>query len=351
MIRTLIQMKIPKKHIGLVSACIVLSAVSARAQSSAATAVQQIQSFQQNTVQQNPMLDLKAGGNAPETYTNENSDIGQQHILRVIPKPTRWEVIADSRYYFTDNATLSQNPVSSSVFVNTVSAAYAPTAYKLGYGRFAPKLGYRVQWWNYEGATLPGGIPISSTDFNAQTAFLGGSYLLPGNWQFFTEFDYTRIVQQPDYSLEFYHEYVPSGGIQKLIQVSQNSLISASLETDYHFGWVNNPPSESQNRWDDTLSLAFQWQPVPKVVVQPYYNLTYTYYRLDTAGNASGRNDILNDTGLSVAYYFTTWLSLQAFANYDIKSSDDKSIQAATGFNPGYRAYSVGLDLTVKFRF
>jgi len=331
---------------------IVLSAVSLRAQPTAPTAVQQLQNFQQNMDQQKPMVDLRAGGNAPETYTNENEDIGAQHILRVIPRPTMWEAVVDSRYFFTDNATLSQktpaNPfTSASVFVNTVSFAYAPTPYKVGDGRFAPTVGASVQWYNYAGATIPGGAPVSSIDFNAQTVFMGAKYLMPDNWQLFANFDYTRIVQQPVYSAEFYHEFVPDAGVQRLFQISQNSLFSASLQTDYHFGWVNNPPSDSQDRWDGILSLAYSWQPLPKVLLQPYYRLTYTYYDFNTAHN-SGRNDVLNTFGMSAAYYFKPWLSLQAFASYDTKSSDDNSIP---GFNPGYDAFDIGLDLTATFRF
>jgi hypothetical protein len=53
---------------------------------------------------------------------------------------------------------------------------------------------------------------------------------------------------------------------------------------------------------------------------------------------------------MSAAYFFTPWLQLQAFANYDVKTSDDESL-ASAGFNPGYHALDVGLDLTATFRF
>lgn len=346
---------------GLLLNLVLLSGISLRAQPSAATAVQQIQNVQQNMEEQAPIIGLKAGTNAPEVYPGENGDIGAQHILRVIPRPTIWEVVADSRYFYTDNSTLSQrsaaNPLTpASVFVNTVSAAYAPTPYKLGDGRFAPDIGVRAQWYDYEGGITPAG-PVSMLDFNAQTAFIGGKYLMPNDWQFFGEFDYTRIVRQPEYSFEFYHEYVPSIGIQRLIQVSQNALVSASLQADYHFGWAPGfksnaqPFTEGQDRMDDTFNLAYSWQPTPRVVVQPYYRLTYTYYRFNSSGNVlgrSGRNDLINSLGLSASYYFTPWLSLQAFANYDANSSDDNSIP---GFNPGYQAFDVGFDLTATFRF
>jgi hypothetical protein len=326
-----------------------LSLVSANAQIKTSTAVQQSQDLQQNIEQQKPLLDLRAGTKAPETYTNEDSDIGAQHILRVIPRPTKWEVGADSRYYYTDNAQLAQNGplISSSVFVNTISAAYAPTPYKVGDGRFAPSAGYRMMWVNYEG-----GLP-SVNDFNSQTAFVGAKYMMADNWTVFGEFDYIRIVQQPDYNKEFYHDFAPTLGVQKLFQPNQNSLVSVSLLTDYNFAWAPTvypdltTHNDGQDRMDETLNLAYSWQPTAFFVVQPYYRLTYTYYRFTTAHTKS-RDDVLNTFGLSASYYFTQWLSLQAFANYDVKSSDDNSVP---GYNPGYRAYDVGLDLTATFRF
>jgi hypothetical protein len=352
------KMKMTRTLSTLLLSFIVLSAISLCAQPAPSTAVQQLQNSQQN-MEQSPLVGLRAGGSAPETYTNETSDTGVQHILRIIPKPTIWEVVADSRFFYTDNATLSQrtagNPLTSAgVFINTVSAAYAPTPYRLGAGRFAPDAGYRAQWYNYEGGTLPGGKSASSLDFNAQTVFLGAKYLLPGNWDFFGEFDYTRIVQQPDYGIEFYHALVPSAGVQKLFQVNHNSLVAASLQTDYNFSWspgyslAGQYYTHSQDRWDGTFSLAYSWQPVPKVVVQPYYRLTYTRYQFDSAGNNTGRNDVLNSVGISVAYYFTPWLSLQTFDNYDAKSSGDNSVP---GFNPGYRAFDLGFELTATIRF
>jgi len=82
---------------------------------------------------------------------------------------------------------------------------------------------------------------------------------------------------------------------------------------------------------------------VPKLVVQPYYRFQYSYYQHNTLLNGV-RNDYLNSVGISAAYYFTPWLSLQTFANYNARESDD-------AFVAKYRAYNIGLDLTAVFRF
>ena len=74
----------------------------------------------------------------------------------------------DSQYLYTDNAMLTRRPVRSSTeLVNTIRAAFAPTPYKMGNGRFAPSIGYLSQWYDYG----LGGDDLSVMDFNVQTAF------------------------------------------------------------------------------------------------------------------------------------------------------------------------------------
>src|SRR5581483_9538675 len=99
----------------------ILCALSLQAQPSASTAVQQQQSIPQ------AMPNLMPGTNAPELYSDEDADVGPQHILSLSPRRTMFEVSADSEYLWTDNALLQPNGgVESTIFVNTISAAYVP---------------------------------------------------------------------------------------------------------------------------------------------------------------------------------------------------------------------------------
>ncbi len=117
-----------------------LSLISLRAQP---TAVQQMESLQR-TMEQQPSLSLKAGTNAPELYPGENEDIGPQHVLRVKPRRTMFEVGVDSQYFYTANALLNpsgQRQISTAVAVNTIQAAFTPGPFKLGKRQVFPHRG------------------------------------------------------------------------------------------------------------------------------------------------------------------------------------------------------------------
>jgi hypothetical protein len=332
-------MKIKNIAASVLLTCVVMSAVSLRAQPNAPTAVQQMQNFQQNMEQQKPLRSLKAGTNAPEMYAGENSDIGPQHILRLLPQRTLFEVDLDSQYLYTDNAMLTARPVRSSTeLVNTIRAAFSPTPYKMGNGRFAPSIGYLSQWYDYG----LGGDDLSVMDFNVQTAFASAKYLFPNDWSVFGEFDYTRLSSQQLIN-HFYSDYTPILGVQRLIQVGNNGLISASLQADYHDSWTINSPNNSQDRADGIFGLAFAWQFTPHLMVQPSYRFQYTYYRFNTL-HQSGRNDYLNRFGITAAYYFTPKLSLRVFANDDIKETGDALAQKYHDYN-----FGVALSYTIRF--
>jgi hypothetical protein len=337
-------MKMTNKLTKLLLGCVVMSAGPLLAQPSAPTATQQQQNFQQSMEQQRPLLSLKTGTNAPEIYQGENADVGPQHILRLIPQRTFFMVRADSLYLYSDNVLLTRHPtIPGTEFVNTIQAAFQPTAYKVGPGRFTPSVGYLSQWYNYE----MGNHDLGAADFNVQTVFISAKYQFPRNWTAFAEFDFNRFLSQPHYQ-EFYREFVPSMGVQRLIRVTDNSLFAVGLQADYHSSWTANPPNNSQDRADGIFSVSYAYQFTPRFVVQPYYRFQYTYYRFATSPDmihhASGRNDYLNSFGLSAAYYFTPNLSLRVFANDDIKDSDDSLAQQ-------YHAYNFGAHLAYSIRF
>jgi len=284
-----------------------------------------------------PLISLRPGTNAPEIYQGENSDVGPQHVLRTLPPRTFFSVRLDSQYLYTDNVLLTQHPtIPGTEFVNTIQAAFAPSAYKIGPGRFSPSAGYLSQWFNYE----MGNHDLGVIDFNVQTAFASAKYQFPRNWTAFGEFDYNRFLSQANYQ-EFYREFVPSAGVQRLLQVSDSSLLAFTLQGDYHSSWTINPPNNSQDRADGIFSVSFAYQITPKIVVQPYYRFQYTYYhRSDPVHN----NNYLNSFGISASYYFTPNLSLRIFANDDINETDDPMLQK-------YHAYNFGADLSWVIRF
>jgi hypothetical protein len=316
--------------------CILLPVISIRAQPSAPTAIQQQQNFQQRSELQKPLISLRPGTNAPEIYQGENADIGPQHIMRLLPQRTYFMVRADSQYLYTDNALLQNTATPGTEFVNTIQAAISPTAYKMGTGRFSPQVGYLSQWFNYE----MGNHDLGAADFNVQTAYASATYQWPNNWTLFGEFDYNRYLNQINYG-EFYSEYVPSAGAQRLFHTTLNSLLAAGVSADYHSSWTSNPPNNSQDRADGIFSLSFAWQLTSRILAQPYYQFEYTFYNQNAPVH---NNEFLNSFGLSVSYNFTPNLALRAFVSDAINETDDPMLQK-------YHAYNVGANLSYTFHF
>src|SRR5580698_4160201 len=103
-------MKIARICLPVCIVCFIFAVISLKAQPAASTAVQQQQNFQQTMELQKPLLPLRPGTNAPETYQGENADIGPQHVLRLVPQRTFFMVRLDSQYLYTDNVLLTQAP-------------------------------------------------------------------------------------------------------------------------------------------------------------------------------------------------------------------------------------------------
>jgi hypothetical protein len=307
------------------------------------SALQQMQNTQQAIKQQQPLPAIQ-GTNAPELYPGENTDVGPQRILNIAPRRTWFEAYLDSQVFFTGNALLVQHGAqSAAVFVNTAQFAVVPVPpLDFGPGKLTPVAGFRSQWYNYSLNTPP------NLDFDAQTAFIAARYRLNEKWELDAELDYTRLLNQSAYD-EFYHEWVPNLTLQRLFPFRDNLLGSITWQTAYHFSDVptlpgSATPANANNRLDNILTFSLSYQPVAKVVIQPYYSVEYDYYSRDPFSvTSTARNDLLNNVGVSVAYYFTPKISLRTFFSAGFRTSDNSVAN--------YANYNLGADLTLVVRF
>ncbi len=293
-------------------------------------------------------LNLSTNTEAPELFPGENADVGTQRILRLIPRRKYFEVVADSQYLFTDNALLSdQNKQPTALFVNTIQAAFAPDPYFLGKAQFAPAVGFRSQWFNYD--LLPGsGNGLNRLDFNAQTAFLNGRYQR-GPWQLYAGFDFTRLVDQGSYQ-EAYREYTPTFGIQRFFPVNDRLIFTAGAQFGYHLTELPVTPTllrlDVNDRYDGVVNISLNYQFTPRLFLQPYYRFQYTYYPgfSDVLAAGTPRNDVVNTFGAAVVYYFNQTVGVRLFASYEMKASS-----YSVAFN--YHKFDAGGGLSLNFRF
>lgn len=303
-------------------------------------AVQQLQNNQISRQLEVPAPNLAAGTNAPELYRGENEDVGPQRILRLKPRSTYFDLVLDSQVFFSDNANFAQEPfsVASPVFVNTVQAAFAPPAIKLGPGKFAAAIGVAAQWYNY------GDNRLAPLDFNALTLFVSGKYTL-GKWQFGLGVNLTRLVNQANYD-ETYREFMPNFGVQRVIPLNDRMFFSIGDLVDYHLTEVPSvlgSRTDINDRFDNIASVTFTWQATRHFVVQPFYRFQYSYYQHDALAT-SDRNDYLQSFGITAAYYFNKNISLRAFYSYNRKQSSDQ-------FTPAYHEMNGGLGLSFDWKF
>jgi hypothetical protein len=341
------KLRAPLKILFAICACL-----PALLRGQSATSIQQFDRSQ-NTI---PLprvkpLNLSTNTEAPELYPGENTDVGPQRILRLKPHKTYFEIIADSQYFYTDNALLSdKTKTGTALFVNTIQGALAPEAYKLGTGQFSPMMGFRSQWFNYDLESHNDGL--NRLDFNAQTAFISGRQEW-GNWQLFGGLDFTRILDQHAYT-EGYREYVPAVALQRFFVLNDNLIFVAGMQFSYHFTRVppSQPPpffvtrSEVNDRENCLVNLSLIWAIIPKLVLQPYYRFQYFHYPKFTDGTQAAipRDDTVHTFGGSAAYYFTKSVALRAFTSYEIQDSS-----FASTFN--YHKLDAGGGLSLDFRF
>jgi hypothetical protein len=301
--------------------------------------VQQLQNIQLSQQLQAPPPGLRAGTNAPELYQGENEDVGPQRILRLRPHTDYFDILFDSQAFYTDNANFAPgtNAIGSTIFINTVQAAFMPPPMTVGPGKFAPTVGVASQWYNYADNRM---APL---DFEAQTIFLNGKYTI-GKWQIGASANYTRLVNQA-YYVQTYQEFLPTFGVQRIFTFGENMLLAIGDQVDYHLTQVPSEFSRSDinDHFDNIVNVTFSWQMTQHFIVQPYYRFQFSNYRFNTS-QTSDRNDYLHTAGILLIYYFDKNVSLRTFFNYSSKTSDDP-------FTPGYHEFDGGLGASLEFKF
>ena len=291
-----------------------------------------IEQIQNSRLQQSPGFPAFASvTNAPELYQGESTDVGPQRILRLVPRPRYLNVLFDSQAFYTDNANFAptRQKLGSTVFVNTFQAALTPPELPLGDGKIISTLGVASQWYNYENDQM------RRLDFDAQTVFLGGKYLV-GKWLLTFDTSYTRLVDQPNYHLT-YQEFLPALTLQHFFPITDSLLVTLGNQFDYHF--TDRPATlgtypDINNRLDNIVSLTVSWKITRHLVLQPSYRFMFSNYHYNTLQNAD-RNDYLNSAGVSLVYTFNENFSIRTFFNYNAKCSDDPYAAAYHELNGG----------------
>lgn len=324
--------------------------------------VQQVESVQQRReIQQQGEAAVQsplASEPAPEIVPGEIRDTGPQYLVRVKQRRKWVEGSVDSQFYYTSNILLAeegfgqtaQNALEdTSAWVNTAEFAFAPDAFAFGGVRFSPRVGFRHQWFNYGLDSTENGY--NNFDFDAQTVYASFACRFLEHWIVTAEFDWLRLLNHEppidDYA-EFYNEYVPQLSVVREIPIGDWGAFVVEYEGDFHFTRINqdvNPDQDINDRTEQSLTLSYIQEVVPRLYLQPFGRFQFTHYtRQKDFTDNNFRNDYLYSCGLTVAYVFNDWASVRSFITYDHRESEDV-------IQPDYSVWNGGLGATAVLRF
>jgi hypothetical protein len=326
-------------------------------------AVQQSDTVQQQRGLMQSAKSYHDGDSAPELYPEENADVGPQTVLKMKPRRTLFEAMADAQYFYTDNMFLNERKShEADVLVSTAQFALAPTAYDFAGGKLAPRIGYQHQWFDYglvdkdkadvfhyhTGDTTSSHLNLF--DFNSQTAFTDVQWF-KGRWALEAGFDFRRLLSTANYE-EFYKEYVPRWNAQYILPVCKSAAITLGYAGDYRFTDVKStvftPVSSSPipitpdlgDRTDHMLFATYNQSLSRRAMLQPYYQLRYTYF----TGPGPERSDLLSSVGMAVYWTVCANCELRTFVGYNLRFSDDSAASEYSEFDGGG-----GINLTFRF--
>jgi hypothetical protein len=320
---------------------------SARAQ--VPDAVQQMDNTQsQQQAGQIAKSSYAPGDSVAESYAGEVSDVGEQTVIRLKPRATHFEFSADVQYLHTDNMFDSDaKQQEADELISTVSFALAPSAYPLEGGDFAPRVGYEQQWYNFGlmGRTTDGFIPtkLNNYDFTAEMPFLDLAWT-KNHWTYDAGFNFTRLISGPDGG-EFYREYTPHWGVQRLFQINDGASVAVGYEGDFRFGVLNNPAaltvaSDYNNRTDQGLFATYTQRLCTHAVLQPFYRFNYTHF----LSGGVDRDDYFNSVGAALYWVFTPQISARLFVSFEARNTSAPNAS-------DYRRLDDGVGLNLTFRF
>ncbi len=317
------------------------------APSLAASAVQQVESFQQRQAFGSPAFRTGTSRQqpaAPELYPGESADVGPQLILletRVRPAERRtwWEAAADVQSFYTSNVFLTEKGnTDTGVLITTALAGIAPPAWEVPGGQLAVRAGYRHQRWMY--GLDDTSNQLNNFDFDVSTAYLGARYVFREHWVASLGLDYNRLLSHEDDWREFYTELVPSWGLERSVPLGEKTALSLGYVGAAHFTRTDpNPTSHASDRLDSILSASLAHELLPRLIVQPFYRFQHTHY-----WESGARNDRFHTLGLTVAYALTDWASVRFFTSWELRDSGDPTVT-------DYEKFDTGGGVSMALRF
>ena len=235
---------------------------------------------------------------APESHGDD--DIGQQLILKEVPKNQPFRFQAESFLFWTDNAAHASRGIINDTFWGWRTAAqWQPQITNKLFGQ----VGISQDWFRYD--------KLSELDFETFAATAGLYYLEPrlADSLFFLQYEYQFLTHN-------YHSLLNThalrAGVQKVILIDRRNSIQVSLAALADLYADVRPLKRDEYSGD----LAWRY----KLTHDLTFSLGYHFTCFDYSD--VNRQDYLHSLSLNVSYMPRPWLEIYMGYSYSFNNSN-----------------------------
>jgi hypothetical protein len=294
----------------------------------------------------------------PSTTVNPaDVDSGTQRIAEPRKWPFKLSLVYDGQVYLSNTVRLAAPGTGADdavVFANTFAARADFKSWAPGDGLLTPSVGLVHQRF-YHGV---GENDFKDLDFASYSLPLSLRYRFGANWEASASFTTTGVYNLSD-NHQIFRSYSPAVGLNKLISISENQLIS--LGTGLSFSATQSdrdgtpagftPFRDDRNdKWDGSLNAAYYYLMDPWTF-SAYGTLVYSSYLhyqetniAPLAATNVDRKDITGSIGISASYTITPWATARVFTSVDWRNpqGDNQPVDY------GYHNTNLGLGITLS---
>ncbi len=255
--------------------------------------------------------------------TPGDPDLGDQLILKSLPKERPFRAYADAFMFWTNNAGNSPaNEQDDSFWGARLGAGFQP---RLGKKLFAD-INASQQIFRYN--------EFEVLDFESLDLSAGLIYVEPrlADTLFFAQYNFNRITGD-DFGDELLNSHSIRAGVQKAFILNRRSSIHVSLMGD----WDIDTDLEQLDRHEYLTDVSWRFKIMRDLVLALNYRYTWLDY------NEVDRGDSLHVAGASLTWSPKSWLDVYLSANFSLNESDIDVFD--------YESANLGGGLGVKVRF
>lgn len=250
-----------------------------------------------------------------------DNDLGDQLILKQIPRDDEFRIQADAFLFWTDNAAHASTGEIDDVFYGwRVAGGWQP--------RIANKLFGDVSvsqdWYLYD--------KLDALNFENFEATAGLIYIEPklANVLFFAQYQYGRLTHEFE---DLLNTHALRAGAQKLFLINRKNSVHTVLMGD----WDLESDVAELKRHEYIADVGYRYRLTRKVQLSLSYRYTFfDYQEVD-------RQDHYQSLGFGISYTPWEWLELYASASYAFNHSNVPVYE--------YEAVNTGLGIGLRARF